>query len=191
MTRAGCNAPLELSVLIGYWLGELDESREGAIEEHLIGCGSCSANLDVVVRLVRGIGAAVRQGAVSAVVSDAFLQRLAAEGLRLREYRVPCGGSVQCTVAPGDDFLVARLEAPLTEADRVDMVFVDDEGGVKARLEDIVFDPTARELVYAPRIDAVRALSATTERIQLRTSDRQGERMLAEYTFVHSPWRGT
>lgn len=188
MTGSGCDAPLTASVLTAYWLGELQGPRERAVEEHLLGCGACSAMLATVVRLGEGIRAAARQGAVSGVISDAYVQRLGAGGLQVSEYRVPRGGSVNCTVAPEDDVLVARLEAPLAGIDRVDLVFVDAAGSVKTRLRDIAFDPAARELVYASRIDAVRALPPTTERMQLRTAETDGERILGEYTFVHSPW---
>ena len=40
MTRPRCAAPIELAVLAAYWVGELPEAEEAAVEEHLLGCGS-------------------------------------------------------------------------------------------------------------------------------------------------------
>ena len=62
------------------------------------------------------------------VVSDAFLKRAAEEGLRVREYAPPPGGSVQCTVTAEDDILVGRLAANLSAAKRVDLCICDDRG---------------------------------------------------------------
>lgn len=42
--------------------------------------------------------------------------------MRIREYRLPPNGSVNCTVAPDDELLVTRLEAPLEGVERLDAV---------------------------------------------------------------------
>ena len=38
------------------------------------------------------------------VVSEAFLKRIAEQGLHVREYAPPNGGSIACTVTAEDDF---------------------------------------------------------------------------------------
>lgn len=189
MSRA-CGAPLALDLLVEYWLGELDEAREHVVEEHLLGCGTCAANLDSLVALTEGMRAAVRRGAVRAVASGALVERLAAGGVRLREYRVPCNGSVYCTVAPDDDVVVSRLQAPLDDVDRLDVVVLDAQGGERERVPDVPFDRAAGEVVLLPRIDPIKALGPATERMRLVALGRGGERTIGEYTFVHTPWPG-
>jgi len=188
MTLSSCASPLPVATLLEYWLGELDEARERELDQHLLGCGHCSANLQHLVEIGGAVRAAVRSGAVHGVLSDGFVKRLAAQGLQVREYRVPRNGSVNCTVAPDDDLLVARLEASLSGVERLD---VEREGGEAhgvQRLSDVPFDAAAGEVVLASRIDWIRALPACTERMRLVAVEPSGERLLGEYTFLHTPW---
>jgi len=188
VTRPGCARPIPLATLLEYWLGELDEAREAQLDEHLLGCGRCGASLQGLVDIGDGIRAAVRAGAVGAVLPDVFLKRLAAQGLRVREYRVPHNGSVNCTVAPDDDLLISRLDAPLAGVERLDIERQGENAEVE-RLRDVPFDPAAGEVVFAERLERVRALPASTMRIRLLAVEPSGERLVGEYTFNHTPWR--
>jgi hypothetical protein len=113
-----------VEALLDYWL--LDDpagsAATDAVDEHLMQCEACGQLLDQLVALGDGVRAAFRGGDVEAVTGDAFVRRLAEHGLRLREYRLPHNGSVNCTVAPEDELLVARLEAPLQGVQRLDVV---------------------------------------------------------------------
>jgi hypothetical protein len=189
MTRPSCASPIPPATLLEYWLGELDEAREGALDEHLLGCGHCSANLQRLVDIAGEVRAAVRAGAVCTAVTDAFVQRLAAQGLRLREYRAPHNGSVYCTVAPEDDLLITRLDAPLAGVERLDVERLGGEGAVLERLHDVPFDAAAGEVVLTPRMDYVRALPASTVRYRLLAVAPSGERLVGEYSFHHTPYR--
>jgi hypothetical protein len=189
-SAARCAAPLDLETQVAYWLGELDAAREAAVDEHLLGCGHCSTSLQSLVEIAGGIRALVRQGAVRAVVTDAFVQRLTALGLRVREDRVPQNGSVHCSVAPDDDILVARLQAPLADVEQVDLVMLDADRAEQQRMRDIPFNPAAGEIALASRIELVRPLGETTVRIRMVAVERGGERVIGEYTLLHSPWRG-
>jgi Putative zinc-finger len=186
MSRPTCSAPIALATLVEYWLGELDEPGEARVEEHFLGCDECSRNLQSVVELAGGIRALVRQGAAHAVLTDAFVARLAGQGLQLREYRVPCNGSVQCTVAPDDDLLITRLEAPLGAVEQVDVVFFDQAG--QHRFHDVPFNRSSGEVVLTLGTADIRAAAAHTARLQLLAVDRQSERLIGEYTFIHTPW---
>jgi hypothetical protein len=124
------------------------------------------------------------------VLSEDFLRRAAASGLQVREYRVPCNGSVNCTIAPDDDLLVARLEAQLTGVERVDLLMLDTHGRGLERVDDIPFDPAAGSVVVASRTSDVRALPKVTSRMRLVAVAQGAERVVGEYTFNHSPWGG-
>lgn len=190
MTRP-CQSPVPLATLAEYWLGELDSAREAELDEHLLGCGHCSAALQALVDLGDGIRALVRAGAVRAVVTDAFVQRLAAAGLKVREYRVALNSSVNCTVAPADDMMISRLQAPLAGVERLDLDLLGPEDNDRERLTDIPFDPDAGEVIVTHPIVGIRALPATTLRIRLLAVAAGSERMLGEYTFNHTPWPGS
>ncbi|MCZ7564964.1 MAG: zf-HC2 domain-containing protein [Burkholderiales bacterium] len=189
MNRA-CASPITLATLAEYWLGELDAEREAELDEHLLGCGECSAALAGLAELAGGVRALVRAGAVRTVVTDAFLERLAAAGRKVREYRVPPGGSVNCTVAPDDDLLVSRLEAPLAGLEQVDVVLLDIPGKPYERLRDVPFDAKAGAVVVTERVDTLRAAPAGRVRVQLYAVRGEAERLLGEYTFNHAPWPG-
>jgi hypothetical protein len=189
MTQPSCASPIPLATLLEYWLGELDEARETALDEHLLGCGQCSATLQSLVDLAGEVRAAVRAGAVLAVLADAFVKGLAAQGLRLREYRVPHNGSVYCTVAPDDDLLITRLDAPLAGVERLDVERLGGEGAVLERLRDVPFDAAAGEVVIAERMELMRGLPPSTLRMRLLAMAPSGERLVGEYTFHHTPHR--
>lgn len=186
MNRSSCSAPIALATLLEYWLGELDEASEARVEEHFLGCDECSENLQSVVELAGGLRALVREGTAHAVLTDGFVARAAAQGFRLREYRVPCNGSVHCTVAPDDDFLITRLEAPLGAVEQLDLVFLGE--ATQHRLRDVPFDRATGEVVLTLGIANIRDADAHTARFQLLAVDRNSERLIGEYTFNHTPW---
>ena len=184
-----CPAPLGDDVLLDWWSGELSRGARRRLEEHVLSCEACAARAEATARLFQGARELVRRGEVPAVVLPPVVERLRREGLRVREYRVAPGGSVQCTVAPDDDVVVSRLSADLRGVARVDLVSRIDEGA-EHRLADLPFDATAGELAYAPPADALRARPASVERLRLVAVGPESERVLGEYTFDHTPWPG-
>ena len=189
MTKPRCRDPIPLATLLEYWLDDLDETREDSIDQHLLGCGNCSAALQELVDLGGAIRMAARAGAVHVALPIAFVERLGADGLHLRTYRVPHNGSVYCTVAPEDDLLITRLCAPLAAIEQIDVVYVSDTGATLERLRDVPFDAAAGEVVLTSRMDRVRALPASTLRCRLVAVSPSSERIVGEYTFHHTPYR--
>lgn len=175
----------DFETLAAYWLGELDAAREAALEEHYLGCNECSERLAEIEALAAGVRRAFAGGRVGAFVSAPFAERLRTEGLRVREYRVPRNGSVNCSVAPEDQVLLSRLEAPLAGVVRVDAILAGEPG---VRLKDVPFDPAAGEVVLAPGIERIRAMPAHREVVRLIAVEAGGERVLGEYTFNHTPY---
>ena len=186
---APCQHPIDERALLAYWLGEVAEADEARIDEHILGCGHCSAHLAELVALAGGIREALRQGKVHAFLSDAFVRRVAARGLRVREYRVPRNGSVNCTVAPEDELLIGRLEAPLENVSRVDVVL--HAPGLPADLrQDVPFDRERGEVVFAPNLAQLRAAPSHRLRLELIAVDGQDKRPIGDYTFNHTAHRG-
>jgi hypothetical protein len=187
---AGGHLPVD--ALLAWWLHDDASAADAdAVEEHLMQCDACGETLDALVALGDGVRAAFRAGAVSAVTTAAFVDRLAAHGLRVREYRPPPNGSVECSVAPDDDLLVSHLAAPLAGVERVDAVAVSSlEPGVEHRLEDVPFDAKTGEVLWLPRIAQVKTLPAHTLNVTLLAVAPGGARELGRYAFHHRPWAG-
>lgn len=188
MNTLPCHSPLEWDTLLAYWLGELDPDSEANVEEHYLGCTPCSRRLEQLASLAQKLRVLTEKSEVNLVVSEAFVRRLSEKGLQVREYHVPRNGSVNCTVTPGDDLVVAHLEAPLDDVQRVDLVFIDHDGKDQMRQEDIPFNAASGGVVVSTRIDTLRALPETSLRVRLLAVDNNGERTLGEYLFRHRPY---
>jgi hypothetical protein len=185
MNDFACAAPLDERTLIEYWLGELPEGAEAAVDEHILGCGHCSARLGELVALAGGIRDALRHGKVHAFVSDSFIKSLAGQGLHVREYRVPRNGSVNCTVTAEDDLLIGRLEAPLAGVTRLDVV-IHSPGLPGEVRQDVPFDPARGEVVVVPNMVQLRAAPSHRLRLELIAVDDDGRRTIGEYIFNHT-----
>jgi Putative zinc-finger len=182
-----CRSPLADDLVLDWWTGELGAAEARRVERHLVSCGPCSARAELLPAVAEGVRGLVREGRLSAVLSRIVVERLQLEGRRIREYRVAPGGGVQCSVEPEDDVVLARLAVDFEGVTRVDLVTrVGDDP--EQRYRDLPFDPAAGELILAPPTDLLRARPASVERMRLVAVEPQGERLLGEYTFNHSPW---
>ena len=190
MTQAGgtrCAAPIEFEKLVAWWLGELPEADAGTLEEHLFGCAHCTRRMEALVALADGVRAAVRGGRVGIVVSAPFVEVMKRSGMRLREYRVAPGESVNCTLRADEDAVISRFGGSLAGVTRLDVVQRVSVGGVdepEVRFEDVPFDPAAGEVLHLPPAAVLKAMPAHTVRVRLIAV---GEAPLGEYTFVHTP----
>lgn len=180
---------IPLDVLLQDWLGEVDPLTRDAVDAHLMACDACGVLLDDLVALGAGVRHALRAGALTLVTGPAFVQCLAARGARIREYRLPHNGSVNCSVAPGDEVLVSRVQVPLRGVRRLDMVMeLSIEQGVLHRIEDIPFDAQAGEVLFLPGVARVRQMPAHTLVLTLLSHEESGSRELGRYEFRHTPW---
>jgi hypothetical protein len=182
-----CANPIDAAVLGDYWLNALTGSDEAATEEHLFECDDCGERLREVIALAEGIRELAREGSLRMVVSDTFLERASTEGLRVRQYFAPAGGSVECTVTADDDLLIGRLAANLSAVTRVDLCIYDDTGVEKLRLPDIPIRSGASNVIYQESITFAKAAPTNKMIIRLVTFDEAGlELPLGEYTFNHT-----
>jgi hypothetical protein len=181
-----CSNPIDAAVLADYWLAALANPEEEAVEEHLLDCDRCGARLREVIAIAEGVRNLAREGSLRMIVSDAFLQRAAGEGLRVREYAPPAGGGVECTVTAEDDILIGRLAANLSGATRVDLCICDERGVEQLRLPDIPVHSGASSVVFQESITSAKAAPTNKMIARLVTFDEAGgERLLGEYTFNH------
>lgn len=182
-----CTHPLSAAVLADYWLAVLPQPEEAAVDEHLLGCDQCGTRLREVIALADGLRNLARQGSLRMVVSDAFLASAAEDGLRVREYTPPPGGSVECTVTAEDDLLIGRLAANFRGAKRVDLSICDENGIELLRFPDIPLHPEARSIAFQESIAFAKAAPDYKTLVRLFTFDEAGaERLLSEYRFNHT-----
>ncbi len=181
-----CQQPLDAALLADYWLAALTRSEEEHVEEHLFVCDECGSRLREVTALAQGIRQLARDGSLQMIVSDTFLSRLGAEGLRVREYAPPAGGSVQCTVTAEDDLLIGRLAADLSGAKRIDLSLCDELRVEQLRLPDIPFHSESGDIAWQPSMTWAKASPTVTRIARLVALAESGdERILGEYTFHH------
>ena len=183
-TLPACAVPLQ--DVVAYWLDELDAAAGQRFEEHYFECAACSARLAELAAMSTAIRGELLQGRFGFVLPAAFVRRVKAAGLRVREYSLAPGASVDCTVTPDDDLVAAYLHAPLAGVRRLDVV-VDDPLLGRARACDVAFDPAAPSIAAVPSVAFLRTLRHHEQRVQLVAVDGVDERVIGDYAFKHYP----
>jgi hypothetical protein len=122
------------------------------------------------------------------VVTKAMIDRMTADGLRIRHYRASPGDVVPCTVAPDDDVVATYLEAPVEGVQRVDLVLSDATGALLSRTDDVPVDAATGEVVYVMAGNFVHTMPASANplHVELWAHDADKPRRLARYTFQHT-----
>jgi hypothetical protein len=182
-----CAEPIDAAVLADYWLGALGGQEEEAVELHLLECDACGERLREGIALADGIRKVAREGSLVMVVSDAFLKHATEQGMKVREYAPPRGGSIDCTVALDDDLLIGALTTDLSGAKRVDLAFCDAGGVEHHRLADIPFRPEAETVRFQQSITYAKAAPSETMMARVIGFNEAGaEQVLGEFTFNHA-----
>jgi hypothetical protein len=182
-----CPNPIDAAILADYWLDLLAAPEQETVEEHLFGCDECAGRLQEVIAFAAAIRNIARQGNLLRVVNDEFLKLAAGEGLCIREYAPPPGGSVQCTVSVDDDLLIGRLNADLSRARQLDISLCDGKGNERMRMADIPFRSDARNVAFQQPIDYAKAAPSDVMIARLLSVDQSGsQQLLGEYTFIHT-----
>jgi hypothetical protein len=189
VNQPDCCTPVSMANLVDYWSGDASTTEVEQFEEHTFACETCSRRLEAVADLARGIArVAAIPGGIGMVVTQALIDRLAAQGSRMRHYRVEPGETVQCTVGPDDDLSVTYLSADLQGVQRVDVVLYA-HGKEWGRMNDAPIDRVTGQVIYTVAGDLARTFPAITVRVELHAPEKDGEaRVLCEYTFEHTPY---
>ena len=177
---------IDFERLVAWWLGEAEDEQ---LEEHCFACAQCAGRLEWLAALSDGVRAAVQGGRVGLFVSGRFVEALAQAGMRLREYRLDPGGSVNCTIRADEDAVVSRIRAPLAGVKRVDALRRVSVGAVEEpeeRVADVPFDPAAGEVLFVPTASRLKSMPSHTMKVRLVAVDEAGERLLGDYTFLHA-----
>lgn len=174
-----------------WWAGDLDPSREEALEEHLLACGACALRAERMRALARGVAALMRGGAVPGAATPGLVRRLERDGVRVHRYRIRPGEVVPCSVWPDDDVLATVLDVPATgdPEPRFDLVarFGDEPA---LRVEDVPVDRASGTLTWLTPAAAERPRPATRIAFQVLRVHGRAEAVAAEYALAHEPWSG-
>jgi hypothetical protein len=157
-------------------LGRVDVDR---MEEHLIGCGSCSAESARAAAIIEGL-----RSFVPAFVTRAALAKVAGRGLRIKENTFAPGERKSVIYPHETDLLIHRLAGlELSNAKRVEVtVRVESTGDVLLREPNAPFDVQEGVLVACRRHFA--ALPPDTV-FEVRVLDASGAERTAVYTIPH------
>jgi hypothetical protein len=185
MTDARCPSPLAYADVVDYWAGDLPAADEARIEEHVFACDDCARELAAARALTDGITAVVREGRLHTVVTDGLLNRLAADGVRIRMFTLEGEAVVPCAVWAGDDLVVSRIRGDFGGVESVSIVTRQASGEEIGRLSDIPLRPGQREILNAFSAAHLRALPATRVHVSVTTPAAGGERTIAAYTLEH------
>jgi hypothetical protein len=186
VTDTRCPAPIGFANVVDYWAGDLTRAEEDRIDEHVFTCADCARELAAVEALARGIAAVAREGRFHSVVTDAILNRLAADGVRIRMYTLEGAGIVPCSVWADDDLVVSRIRADFADVDSVTIVTRQASGDEIGRLSDVAVRPGQREILNAFSAAHLRKLPPMRVRVTVTAQIGSSERTLAEYTLEHA-----
>jgi anti-sigma factor RsiW len=183
MKTPGCER-IATADLTDYAAGELPEADATAMEEHLFSCADCAAKAVEFDALVRAIPHAVRSAQVGGFVTDAVLNKLAREGVRVRSFALSPGAVVPCAVWEDDELMVVRLRG---EFSGVSAVTLSERvaGTEVIRAAGEIAVGSHGELLYALPADWVRHLPVVEVELLLTAHEGGEERPIGSYTLVH------
>lgn len=183
MTVPGCER-LTFAMLADYAAGALSDDDAASVEEHLFACAACGARTNEVEYLVQGIRNGVRSGAVGGFVTDAILNQLAREGMRLRTFTLSPGAIVPCAVWDGDELMALRLRADFGSA--TEFTLTQQIAGAETVRATTQVDAAAHgELIFATPAAWIRRLPEIELALVLTARDGNREREIASYTLSH------
>jgi anti-sigma factor RsiW len=183
VTAPGCSR-IGLAELTDYAAGELAGGDAATFEEHLFSCADCATRAAELDALARAIPPAIRAAEVGGFVTEAILNRLAREGVRMRSYVLSPGAVVPCAVWDGDELMALRLRADFTGAS--EFTLSQRVAGTEiARATGQLAAGTGGELIFTIPAAWVRTLPAAQIDVLLSAHDEGRERPIGAYTLVH------
>ena len=182
MNAPGCER-IALADLTDYAAGELPEADAAAIEEHLFSCADCGARATAFDALVRAIRPAVRSAEVGGFLSDAVLNRLAREGVRVRTFTLSPGAIVPCAVWDDDELMSLRLRGDFGSAS--EFTLSQRVAGKEVSRTTGEAASSHGEIIYAGPAAWIRELPVVEVDVLLTAHEGGEERTVGSYTLLH------
>jgi anti-sigma factor RsiW len=183
MRTPGCG--IDLADLTDYVAGELPGPEAAAVEEHLFSCADCAGRAAEFEALLSAIPPAVRRAELGGgFVTDAVLNRLAREGVRVRTYALSPGAIVHCAVWDDDEVMALRLRGDFGGA--TEFTLSQRVAGTEvSRATGQVAASAHGEIIYAEPAARVRQLPIVEVEIVLAAREAGEDRPVGAYTLVH------
>jgi anti-sigma factor RsiW len=183
MTVPECDR-IGLAALTDYTAGDLGEANAAEVEAHLFTCADCAARAAGFDALVRAIAPAVRSADVGGFVTDAVLNRLARDGVRVRTFALSPGAIVPCAVWEDDELMALRFRGDFGDA--TELTLSQHAGGSElVRVTGQVVPSAHGEVIYALPAASIRHLPIVDVDILLTAMDGDAQRPVGRYTLVH------
>ncbi len=141
----GCATPIPWEQLVAYWTGELADAEVDGLDEHLIGCATCSAKSARVTALTQAL-----QELVPPVIDHATLAALHARGRQIRDNVIQPNDRHVAVFGAGTEFLIHRLQLDVSIALTVGVTVTDEAtGAVLLDEPSVPFDRDTGEVLIA------------------------------------------
>jgi anti-sigma factor RsiW len=174
---------IALADLTDYAACDLPEAEAAAVEEHLFSCAECGARAAEFEALVHAIRPAVRSAEVGGFVTDAVLNRLAREGVRVRSFALSPGAIVPCAVWDGDELMALRLRGDFSGASEITLS--QRVAGTEVSRATGQVASSYGEIIYALPAAWVRQLPLVEVEVLLTAREDGEDRPIGSYTLVH------
>jgi len=175
---------IAFATLTDYVAGELSDDEQDAVEAHVFSCADCAVRVTELDGLIEAVQGAAKSAGVAGFVTEAALNQLARDGIRVRTFVLTPDAMVPCAVWEGDELMALRLRGPFGDADEFTMSqSVDGSETVRATIQSAP-GPTG-ELTYIVPAAWIRRLPATEVDVRLVAHQNGVERAVARYTLVH------
>ena len=180
-----CTRGASFADLLDYWVGDLDQASAERVEGHVFECAECSDRLADIATIAAAVAEAVRGARIQSIITDAVLNKLSRDGLRIRTYAPEQDRFLPCAIWPEDDLIVSRLRGDFSGYDEVTLVLRADEGPELSRSADIPLASGTHEILIATSGAHLRQLPSM--RLRMIVSGKRGdtEQVIAEYGLEH------
>jgi hypothetical protein len=185
MTAEQCSRGASFGDLLDYWVGELDDADAARVEEHLFECAECACRLAEIATIAAGVADAVRGARIQTVITDALVNKLSRDGVRMRTYAPEVGKFIPCAIWPEDQLIVTRLKGDFGGYEDLTLVLKAEEGPELARVSDVPLVSGPREILTAMPAAQLRQLPAMRLRIILSGTREGREQSIGEYGLEH------
>lgn len=174
-----CQTRVSSEDLVRYWSNDLLPAEIDRIDEHLMGCETCSADSARIAAVAQAVRAFIPP-----VVTRAMLEKFVAEGMRIEENTFAPGVRQSVIFGSGTDLLIHRLAGlDLRNATRVQVtVGVESTGEVMMEVPDAPFDVHEGVLIACQRHFATMPPDVVFE---VRATAASGAEQRAVYTLPH------
>jgi hypothetical protein len=175
-----CAEPPSFETLVAYWAGDRSAADEEALEEHLMGCASCSAASARVAAITETM-----RSMIPPVLTRGMVEDLRARGLRVLDNPFAPGERREAAFPRDVDLLIFHLTGvDLTNVARVKVTLREEASGQPlALVDDAPFDREAGEVLLCCQRH-FKALPPDVV-VDVRVHDADGTQRESTYTILH------